>query len=263
MSGKTAVTQQATVPLSIVLITLGSLIVLGVLAIWVLAPGTMPATVYRTIEPYLPQEGPIPTRMALAILPEIAAENQPEGITTILVPESSVAETYPDYFVSAAEAVVADPRAGQPTRIVIPAIGLDADVVEVNLEQVKADDGESYYQWQVPTGYMAGWHSNSARLGTVGNTVLNGHHNIYGEVFRSLVDLEAGDEITIYDKNRAYNYHVTDKEILPERGEPLEVRLENAKWIEPTADERITLITCWPYTNNTHRLVIVAQPNHS
>ena len=28
----------------------------------------------------------------------------------------------------------------------------------------------------------------------------------------------------------------------------------------PTTDERITLITCWPYTSNTHRLIIVAKP---
>ncbi|MCA9936801.1 MAG: sortase, partial [Anaerolineales bacterium] len=228
-------------------------------AIWVLAPAMMPASVYRMIEPYLPQEGPIPTRMALAVVPDIP----PTAESPVLLSETPNEEIYPDYFVSAADAVVTDPLAGQPLRIVIPSIDLDAGIVSVNLEQMTGDDGESYYQWQVPAGFLAGWHSNSARLGVNGNTVLNGHHNIYGEVFGSLVDLEEGDEITLYDKNQAYTYHVTTKEILPERGEPLEVRLENAKWIEPTADERITLITCWPYTSNSHRLVIVAQPDHS
>jgi sortase A len=40
----------------------------------------------------------------------------------------------------------------------------------------------------------------------------------------------------------------------------MEVRIANAKWIQPTSDERLTLVTCWPYTNNTHRLIIVARP---
>jgi len=38
------------------------------------------------------------------------------------------------------------------------------------------------------------------------------------------------------------------------------VRQENARWIAPTDDERLTLVTCWPYTNNTHRVVVVAKP---
>ncbi|HID54608.1 MAG TPA: sortase, partial [Anaerolineae bacterium] len=33
-----------------------------------------------------------------------------------------------------------------------------------------------------------------------------------------------------------------------------------AEWIMPTEDERITLVTCWPYTDNTNRLIVVAQP---
>jgi sortase A len=90
--------------------------------------------------------------------------------------------------------------------------------------------------------------------------VLNGHHNVYGEVFRDLVDLEEGAEIILYDKDNTYFYEVTDKEVLEERGQPLEVRVENAQWIAPTEDERVTLVTCWPYTDNSHRLVIVARP---
>jgi LPXTG-site transpeptidase (sortase) family protein len=53
---------------------------------------------------------------------------------------------------------------------------------------------------------------------------------------------------------------VTEKHILKEKGEPPEVRRQNAKWIEPSDDERLTMITCWPYTNNTHRLIVVAKP---
>jgi sortase A len=45
-----------------------------------------------------------------------------------------------------------------------------------------------------------------------------------------------------------------------ERGEPVEARRQNARWMNPTEDERLTMITCWPYTSNTHRLIVVAKP---
>ena len=85
-------------------------------------------------------------------------------------------------------------------------------------------------------------------------------HNIKGEVFRYLVELEEGDRVQVHAGNRVWHYVVTEKHILKEKGESLDVRRQNAKWIGPTDDERLTMVTCWPYTNNTHRLVVVAKP---
>jgi sortase A len=48
--------------------------------------------------------------------------------------------------------------------------------------------------------------------------------------------------------------------ILPERDMDMDTRMENARWILPSTDERLTLITCWPAESNTHRLIVVAQP---
>jgi sortase A len=112
----------------------------------------------------------------------------------------------------------------------------------------------------VPQYYAAGWHHNSAPLGQPGNTVLNGHQNVFGEVFRDLEDLEIGDGLIMYDENGSHLYEITNKEFLLERGQTNEQRETNAQWIQTTADERITLVTCWPYTDNSHRLVIVAKP---
>ena len=92
------------------------------------------------------------------------------------------------------------------------------------------------------------------------NRVLDGHHNEFGEVFKRLVDLKPGDLIEVYSKGLVFHYQVANKLILPERDVDISVRLENARWISPSQDERLTLITCWPYTNNTHRLIIVASP---
>jgi sortase A len=124
---------------------------------------------------------------------------------------------------------------------------------------VVEQNGQQFSMWEV-ADYAAGWHMTSALPGQPGNTVLSGHHNIKGEVFRYLVDVQEGDEVDLYVGDTAYRYYVEQKLILKEKGEPAEVRRQNAQWIAPTNDVRVTLVTCWPYTNNTHRVIVVARP---
>lgn len=146
-----------------------------------------------------------------------------------------------------------------PSRLVIPMINLDAPILSVAPEIVKIG-GVEFQQWLSPDEFAAGWHETSARLGEVGNTVLNGHHNINGEVFRRLVELVEGDKINVFSDQHLFTYQITNKMILSEMYEPLDMRVKNAQWIMPSQDERLTLITCWPYESNTHRLIIVARP---
>jgi LPXTG-site transpeptidase (sortase) family protein len=89
---------------------------------------------------------------------------------------------------------------------------------------------------------------------------MNGHHNIYGEVFRDLYRVQVGEEIEVTSGDKVFTYVVVYTGVLPERNQPLDVRLANAEWIQGTEDERLTLITCWPYESNTHRVVVVAVP---
>ena len=93
-----------------------------------------------------------------------------------------------------------------------------------------------------------------------GNTVLNGHNTTHGEVFRDLYTLQVGDAITIYAGDVPHTYAITETLILPEAGQPLEVRLENARYILPTDDERLTLVTCHPYGSLRYRLIVIARP---
>jgi LPXTG-site transpeptidase (sortase) family protein len=153
----------------------------------------------------------------------------------------------------------ASAEGSQPLRIVIPGIGVDAPIERVRRE-LREEDGQRYYQWQLPSGAAAGWHENSALLGQPGNTVLNGHNNLRGSVFRNLIDLEAGDEIILYDDERPHVYRVTEQVLVEEKDQPLRVRFENARFMLPTSDERLTLITCWPYTSNSHRVIVIAVP---
>ncbi len=161
-----------------------------------------------------------------------------------------------------AEADGAQPTADPglaPDRIVIPRIELDASVIPVESEPLQFE-GEVYAQWLAPNYRAVGWHNTSVGMGVPGNTVLNGHHNIKGEVFRDLYQLQTGDEIDLFSGDREFRYVVVYTAVLPERNQPLEVRLANAEWIQSTEDERITLITCWPYESNTHRVVVIAVP---
>jgi len=150
------------------------------------------------------------------------------------------------------------PATGQPTRLVIRSVGIDTPVVPVGWSIIERN-GQQFSVWDV-ADYAAGWHQTSALPGQPGNTVLAGHHNIKGEVFRYLVDVQEGDEVDLYVGDTVYRYYVEQKLIVKEKGEPLEVRRRNAQWIAPTNDVRVTLVTCWPYTNNTHRVIVVAKP---
>jgi sortase A len=141
---------------------------------------------------------------------------------------------------------------------VIASVGIDTKVIPVGWNVVE-QNGQEYSVWQV-ADYAAGWHKTSAMLGYRGNTVMAGHHNMNGEVFKDLVNVEVGDRIEIYAGEYKFEYVVELKTIVKEKGEPVEVRQRNAQWIAPTNDERVTLVTCWPYTNNTHRVIVVAKP---
>ncbi|MBI5567538.1 MAG: sortase [Chloroflexi bacterium] len=176
--------------------------------------------------------------------------------TPVLLPETPLLatdRTLPPLIAAAPVITGAAPHI--PTRLVIPAIDLDAPIETVGWSQ---PNGVSV--WDIPNHFAAGWLKTSAPIGQPGNTVFDGHHNMAGEVFRRLVDLKSGDLIEVRSNERAYSYQVTALHILPDRDEPIEVRRQNAIWIQPTLDERLTLVTCWPYTDNTHRLIVVAKP---
>lgn len=220
------------IPLGFVFFAVGLILLIGVTAVWLLMPELMPRPLYLLAAPYLPVSKPAPV-----------------SETAVFIPQSSTSQ----------RAIVEIDPAHIPTRLIIPRLDIDAPVEPVS-RQPFIENGQTYYQWQVPDSSAAGWHNETAVLGQIGNTVLNGHHNIYGELFRYLSDLAEGDEIIVEDSTSSHHYRVTTSIILKERGQSLATRLANASWINPTDDERITLISCWPYTDNSHRVIVVAYP---
>lgn len=209
------------------------------------------------------QETPLATLEPLQI--QTIEPNTTPAVTVDPAVQARIATEYQAYVNSFNQVMTLQPTLEKtyppaiPDRIVIPAIRLDAPIVQAD-EQTVRIGGDNFGRWVAPNQFAAGWHPNSAFLGQVGNTVINGHHNAFGEVFRYLVDLNTGDFIFVYTGERIFRYVVANKMILQERGVTVEQKLDNARWILPSADERLTLVTCWPYDSNTHRLIIVAAP---
>lgn len=127
------------------------------------------------------------------------------------------------------------PVVEQAIRIQIPAIGVDAPVVQ--------GDG-----WeQLKKG--AAQHIGTPNPGKNGNIVLSGHNDVYGEVFRDLDRLSPGDSVILFTSQRQYTYVITGTQMV----EPTSVEV-----MAPTPDARVTLISCHPYLVDIHRIVVSA-----
>lgn len=146
-----------------------------------------------------------------------------------------------------------------PVRLVIPRIHLDSPVTPVGRKPVVVE-GKTYAIWETVDNEV-GWHNLSASPGQQGNTVLSGHSDIKARVFRNLENVQKGDEIQVFsgENPQPYRYEVTETVVVKEKGVPVNVRLRNARWIAPTEDERLTLVTC-AYPGATHRLIVIARP---
>lgn len=225
----------------------------------VLAVTAPPRAATRT--PTMPPPTPTPTATpSITPTPDTLVEAAAGEAEPAASPTSTEPPPTPTATASPTPSPTPTPEPQPPVRVVAPAIKMDADVVPMTWELVNSR-GTMISEWVVPAD-AAGWHINSAMPGQQENVVLSGHHNIEGKVFRYVVDLEPGDTVTVYAGDRAYEYTVTEKYILKEVGMPLKVRQKNAQWIMPTGDERLTLITCWPYEwpGNSHRVIVIARP---
>ena len=106
------------------------------------------------------------------------------------------------------------------TRLTIPAIKLDAVVVEgVNRKDLLMGPGH------LP---------DTPEPGQTGNAVISAHRDTF---FRHIHELKKGDYIVVQRAGRQFRYEVTGKKIL----QPDDV------WVtKPTPDSQLTLLTCYP-----------------
>jgi sortase A len=131
---------------------------------------------------------------------------------------------------------VPTPGPRSPTRIVIPAISIDWPVVE----------GDSWEELKQGIGHRVG----SANPGERGNLVLSGHDDVYGEPFRDLEKLAAGNEVFVYAGGTSFRYVIKVKRVVA----PTDLSV-----LASSKDPIITLITCTPYRIDTSRLILIGE----
>lgn len=128
------------------------------------------------------------------------------------------------------------PSPSHATRIQIPAIGVDAPVVQ----------GDGWEQLKKGVGQ----HIGTPNPGEKGNIVLSAHNDVFGEIFRDLDRLKPGDEVIISNAVQAYVYVVKQTLVV----EPTQVEV-----MAPTQNEIVSLISCYPYMVDNQRIVVVAE----
>lgn len=154
--------------------------------------------------------------------------------------------------------VTRQPSDSPPTRLSIPKISLDIPVVPVGVKTINKVGGSRVIWADVPNA--GAFHQTSAYPGHPGNTVINGHRDILGSVFRNLNKVDVGDEIIVYAGEVEYPYHVTETLIVPDAFASAKQRDENLRLIGYMPEERLTLVTCTPIGLATHRLLVIAKP---
>ena len=137
----------------------------------------------------------------------------------------------------------------------IPSLSIYTYVTPVGweLDVTQAEDSA----WDSP-GALVGWAVSSALPGDDGNILLYGHNNIYTSVFRDLYQLQPGDEIGLTTGEREWRYRVAEVVLLPEAQEDADSML--VEYMKPTRAPRLTIISCYPPDNNTHRVIVIARP---
>ena len=125
---------------------------------------------------------------------------------------------------------------GQAIRIQIPAIQVDAPVVQ----------GDSWEQLKKGVAQ----HIGTTAPGQNGNLVLSAHNDVFGEIFRNLDRLKAGDMVILYTSQRQFPYVITGSKIVT----PTRVDVMSS-----TDQPTLTLISCYPYLVDNKRIVVTAQ----
>ena len=142
-----------------------------------------------------------------------------------------------------------------PTLLAIPSIELSVEVEPVGYQLTDQGLG-----WQTVENAV-GWHRSSAMPGSPGNVVMSGHNATRGSrVFRNLHKVKVGAAITVIANEMEHEYVVTDRIVLPYVFASEYGRAQIADLLGQFGDERLTLITCYPWYTNTHRLILVAHP---
>jgi len=160
-------------------------------------------------------------------------------------PDSEVATAAP--YVAATSTI--------PTRLIIPALNINANVQDVGLTAAGA--------MGTPNNFTdVAWYKLGPEPGQLGSAVIDGHVDnglSLAGVFKHLVDIKVGDDVYVQEEDGSkLHFTVTDVETYPYENAP------NEQIFEQTDAARLNLITCegvWVPAGRTydHRLVVYTE----
>ncbi|GAB4479986.1 MAG: hypothetical protein OHK0031_00800 [Anaerolineales bacterium] len=216
------------------LLTVEILAVFGLLGIAAMFFGMM-RTLNKEVAASLEQPTAAATPLITAVVlpsghtpPNAAGGAQPN--------ESEIPEHLRPLVQNAVSAPLPTSSPAQAIRIQIPALGVDAPIVQ----------GDGWEQLKKGVAQ----HLGTPNPGENGNLVLSAHNDIFGEIFRELDRLQPGDVVIVYTNQRQYSYIVTATQIV----EPTRVEV-----MAPTASPVVTLVSCYPYLIDNQRIVVSAE----
>ena len=178
---------------------------------------------------------PAPTPLVFAVvLP--SGHTPPDAQGNTRPNDAEIPENLRPLMQSLANLPIPTPGVEQAMRIEVPAIKIDAPVVQ----------GDGWEQLKKGVAQ----HVGTADPGQPGNVVLSAHDDVYGELFRDLDKLQPGDLVVLYTQQRQYTYAVDRTEIV----EPTAVEV-----MASTGAPTVTLISCYPYLVDKQRIVVFAR----
>ncbi len=180
----------------------------------------------------LPTLTPTPLITAVILPSGHTPPNSPGGVQPN---DAEIPENLRPLVQALASLPVPTPGPEQAIRIQIPALGVDAPIVQ--------GDG-----WdQLKKGVAQ--HIGTPNPGSNGNLILSAHNDVFGEIFRDLDKLKTGDQVILFTDQRTFTYVVRQSQIV----EPTQTEV-----MSQTKEAVVTLISCYPYMVDNQRIVITA-----
>ncbi len=208
--------------------------VLGLFAVLLNGMGLL-RTLNSEVADALVLETLMPTPLVMAVvLP--SGHTPPDANGNTAPNDAEIPEHLRPMVQSLANIPLPTPAPNQAVRLQIPALNVDAPVIQ----------GDGWEQLKKGVGQYIG----SAAPGEDGNVVMSAHNDVYGELFRYLDRLAPGDQLVIYSQQRQYTY-IVDRTVIVE---PTAVEV-----MASTGSPTVTLISCYPYLVNNKRIVVFAR----
>jgi hypothetical protein len=200
--------------------------------------GVSPTTPLPATPTALAVAPPAPVATTIPATPPVAVATAPAAVAPTFPAALATPTGAPTPGSTPAPSVAptAAPRAGRPTRLRIPALGVDAAIEDVGLTSDGAMD--------VPKDYdNTAWYAPGTRPGDVGNAAIAGHvdSKTGPAVFWELPTLKPGDAIFVVgDDGAERRFVVTGRESYQRADAPLD------RIFGPTTARQLNLITCDP-----------------